>query len=223
MILHLPETMHVTVPETARTLEGFRRWASSEDFPGTGKICYLAGELFIDMNPEKFDSHNQVKDAVNIVVSPLVRELDLGKYSPDGLWITNETADLSTEADATFFSWERLESGEVQLIPSRDGADGIEMRGSPDWVLEIISDSSETKDRVRLLDLYYRANVREYWLIDARDASLQFTVYRRGEEGFLPAAPDGEWIASEVFGRAFRLTRERDRIGGWTYTLDVRS
>ncbi|MBW3596659.1 MAG: hypothetical protein KY475_05225 [Planctomycetes bacterium] len=45
MILHLPETMHVTVPETARTLEGFRQWASSEDFPESGKISYLAGEL----------------------------------------------------------------------------------------------------------------------------------------------------------------------------------
>jgi Uma2 family endonuclease len=219
MILQLPQRLHVTVPETAHTLAGFRQWASSDDFPETGKISYLAGELHIDMSPEMFDSHNQVKDAINGALSPLVRKLDLGKYCPDGLWITNDNADLSTEADATFLSWERLERGQVQLIPRRDSGDGIEMRGSPDWVLEIVSDTSESKDTLRLLDLYYRANVREYWLIDARGDALSLAIYRRGADSFVPVTPTRGWLASEVFPRRFRLTRQRDRIGGWTYTL----
>jgi Uma2 family endonuclease len=221
MILQLPNRLYVTVPENAHTLAGFRQWASSDEFPETGKISYLAGELHIDMSPEMFDSHNQVKDAINGVLSPLVRKLDLGKYCPDGLWITNDDADLSTEADATFLGWERLESGQVQLIPRRDSGDGIEMRGSPDWVLEIVSDTSERKDTRRLLDLYFRANVREYWLIDARGDSLNFAIYRRGVESFVPVAPMRGWLASEVFPRRFRLTRQRDRIGGWTYTLKM--
>jgi Uma2 family endonuclease len=220
MILQL-DVLHVTVPESAHTLGGFRQWAASEDFPDSGKISYLAGELFIDMSPEKFDTHNQVKDAVNNAVSPLVRKLDLGKYCPDGLWITNDQGDLSTEADATFLSWQRLQSGEVQLIPGRRGRGGIEMRGSPDWVLEIVSDTSVEKDTVRLLELYYRAKVREYWLIDARGETLLFNAYRRGRKAFQPIPAVRGWIASEVFPRRFRLTRERDRIGGWTYTLKV--
>jgi Uma2 family endonuclease len=221
MILQRPDGLHVTVPETAHTLAGFREWAASDEFPETGKISYLAGELFIDMSPEMFDSHNQVKDAINGVLSPLVRKLDLGKYCPDGLWITNDDANLSTEADATFLSWERLESGQVQLIPRRDSQDGIEMRGSPDWVLEIVRDTSVRKDTVRLLDLYFRANVREYWLIDARGDSLDLTIYHRGAESFVPGTPFRGWLASEVFSYRFRLTRQRDRIGGWTYTLKL--
>jgi Uma2 family endonuclease len=221
MIRQLPELLHVTVPETARTLAGFRQWASSDDFPESGKISYLAGELFIDMSPETFDTHNQVKDAVNCTLSPLVRKLDLGKYCPDGLWITSDKAKLSTEADATFLSWARLESGEVQLIPRRDGREGIEMRGSPDWVLEIVSDTTVRKDTVRLLELYFRTDVREYWLIDARGDALSFTVYRRGRKEFAPVAPVRGWVASKVFSRSFRLTRARDRVGGWAYTLKV--
>jgi Uma2 family endonuclease len=221
MILQLPPVFHVTVPESAHTLAGFRRWAASEAFPETGKISYLAGDLFIDMSPEKFDTHNQVKAEINGILHRLVKQLDLGKYCPDGLWITNDEAGLSTESDATFLSWARLESGEVRLIPGREDRGGIEMRGSPDWVLEIVSDSSVQKDTVRLLELYYRAKVREYWLIDARGETLQFNAYRRGRKGFEPIVTVRGWMASEVFPRRFRLTRQRDRIGGWSYTLRV--
>jgi Uma2 family endonuclease len=222
MILRFPEVLHVTVPETARTLEGFRQWVASKGFPESARISYLAGELFIDMSPEMFDSHNQVKAEIDGVLQPLVKKYDLGKYCPDGLWITNDDADLSTEADATFLSWERLKSGAMQLIPRGEGRDGIEMRGSPDWVLEIVSNTSERKDAVRLLDLYFRANVREYWLIDARGDSILFTIYHRGEEAFAAVAAVEGWLPSVVFAGQFRLSRERDCIGGWSYTLEMR-
>ena len=126
-----------------------------------------------------------------------MRKLDLGKYCPDGLWITSDKADLSNEPDATFLSWRRFESGEVRLIPGRRGRGGIEMRGSPDWVLEIVSDASVRKDTVLL------------------------SIYRRGRKAFEPTPAVRGWISSEVFLRRFRLIRERDRIGGWTYTLKV--
>jgi hypothetical protein len=41
------------------------------------------------MSPEKFDTHNQVKAEVNGVLQQLMKQLDLGKYCPDGLWITS--------------------------------------------------------------------------------------------------------------------------------------
>src|SRR5688500_16922102 len=99
MILQFRQTLHVTVPKTAGTLAGFRQWAASDEFPESGKISYLAGELFIDLSPETFDSHNQVKAEINGALSGLVRKLDMGKYCPDGLWITNDDSDLSTEPD----------------------------------------------------------------------------------------------------------------------------
>jgi hypothetical protein len=64
--------------------------------------------------------------------------------------------------------------------------------------------------------------VREYWLIDARPDTLQFTLFTRGAAEFAPAPMDAGWVASEVFDREFRLDRQRDRIGGWYYTLHVR-
>jgi Uma2 family endonuclease len=95
------------------------------------------------------------------------------------------------------------------------------MRGSPDWVLEVISDTAVRKDTVRLLELYYLANIREYWLVDARGESLEFVIYRRGRKAFKPVPAARGWLPSEVFSRRFQLTRKPDEFGGWEYTLKV--
>jgi Uma2 family endonuclease len=221
MILHLDSTLHLTVPESARTLDGFRRWATSDEFPESGQIFYLAGELYIDISPEAFYSHNQVKAEITGVLQRLVKQLKIGKVCADRLMVTNDEAKLSTEPDATFLSNARLRRGEVRLIPRPKGREGIEMRGSPDWVLEIVSDTSVRKDTVKLLELYYRANVREYWLVDARGESLEFTIYRRGRSAFEPTATVRGWNPSIVFSRRFQLTRKPDEFGGWEYTLKV--
>ena len=38
--------------------------------------------------------------------------------------------------------------------------------GAPDWIIEIVSFSSVTLDYIRKLDLYERAGVREYWIVN---------------------------------------------------------
>ncbi len=160
MIVHtMYNGLQVTIPANAYSLEGFRAWATSDNFPDAGRITYLNGEVYVDMSPEKFESHNKVKTEVARVLGNLAKELDLGNYCTNGQWITNDHADLSNEPDGTFVSWSKLESGQVRVIPLRASEqDGIELRGTPDWVLEVVSDSSVIKDTQVLLDGYHRAN-----------------------------------------------------------------
>ena len=225
MIVHtMYNGLHVTIPGNAYSLDGFRAWATSENFPQTGRITYLNGEVYVDMSPEKFESHNKVKTEVGRVLGNLVKELDLGNYCADGQWITNDDADLSNEPDGTFVSWSKLESGQVRVVPLRAGEqDGIELRGTPDWVLEVVSDSSLKKDTQVLLDGHHRAGIREYWLVDARGDELDFKIFRFLAEGYEASEGAAGWLPSEVFDREFKLDRHRDRIGGWTYTLHARS
>jgi Uma2 family endonuclease len=219
----LERDMAVSIPPDAHTLPGFRAWVASGVFPQRGCISLIDGTVIVDMSAERAGSHNAVKTEVVRALDSLVRELDLGVFYSDGMWITNDEAGLSNEPDALFASWEGFECGRIELIAgSESDEDGAELRGCPDWVLEIVSPSSVQKDTMLLPAAYYRAGVREYWLIDARGDSLQFTVFARGAEEFLPAPPREGWAASEVFGREFRLDRGRDRIGGWRYTLHVR-
>ena len=223
IVIAANDSIQVDVPESARTLEGFRSWVSSDSFPEHGRITYFRKGIFLDMSPEKANKHNDVKTEIRRALGNFVREHDLGKLRGDGQWITNDQADLSNEADATFISWESMETGRIRLIKSHDDDDGIEMRGSPDWVLEVVSNSSEKKDTVWLPDAYHAAHVKEYWLVDARGDQTQFTMYVWRPDKFEIIQPnDDGWRESEVFGRAVRLDRQRDRMGGWEYTLHVR-
>ena len=91
-------------------------------------------------------------------------------------------------------------------------------------VLEVVSASSVQKDTVTLRELYAKAEVAEYWLIDARDDPPRFDVLRLGDNGYTPTRrQSGGWLRSPVFGRSFRFTRQADPLGHPLYTLDVRA
>jgi Uma2 family endonuclease len=79
-------------------------------------------------------------------------------------------------------------------------------------VLEVLSRSSVRKDRVILRQAYWEAEVREYWLVDARDAPVQFDVLRHTAKGYTASRKADGWIKSAVFGKSFRLTQERTAL-----------
>ena len=92
---------------------------------------------------------------------------------------------------------------------------------APDWVLEIVSESSVRKDTETLRDVYYRAGIREYWIIDARGETIVFQILRWSRADYRATPRRGGWQRSRVFERSFRLERERDDLGLWEYTLHV--
>lgn len=211
------------IPTSALTLAGFRRWVKSTDFPEKGiKATFLGGEVFIDMAPEFFDTHNTIKTEVYGVLGPLVKAANTGRLVSDNMMFTNESAEISTEPDALFFTWEAWQSGRVAMAPSESGKPNFEVVGQPDMVLEVVSDSSVKKDLRDLRTKYHLAGIQEYWTIDARGVDLTFEILRHTNAEYVAVPAADGWVRSAVFGREFRLTRERDRIGLWQYTLHVR-
>jgi len=77
-----------------------------------------------------------------------------------------------------------------------------------------------TKDLRDLREAYHAAQVREYWIIDARGAEIDFRILHWRKSGFAAASSDSGWQKSRVFGRRFRLTRTIDRAGVWKYKLE---
>jgi Uma2 family endonuclease len=215
------DTEILTIPAWIRDLASFRRWAVSEDAPEKCPLFYLAGEVWIDVSKEQIFSHIWLKQKFYQVLGVLSERKKLGKFFPDGLSLTNEEADLSGNPDGTFVSNASFRAERVRLVEVAESGQ-VEMEGSPDMVLEVVSDSSESKDTEILRDLYWKAGIREYWLVDARGDRLAFDIFRRTRRGYLATPKTGGWMKSVVFGQSFRLTRRTDELGHPEFTLRVR-
>lgn len=142
----------------------------------------------------------------------IVNPASLGRYVPDRMLLTNAQANLSTEPDALFFTWETMRAGRLRLV-ERDGQDFMELEGTPDQVLEVVSKTSVRKDTVLLRDLYFKAGIPEYWLVDVRGGALSFEILQWTPEGYAAVPAVNGWLESKVFGKRFSLQKKSDPLG----------
>jgi Uma2 family endonuclease len=212
----------VRIPAWVVDHESFRRWARSSKYPEHGWFSYLDGELWVDVSMEQIFTHNLVKTEFTAVVGGLVRTERLGYFFSDRLLLSHSGAGLTTEPDGAFAAYETLRTERVCLVEGAQ-AGFVELEGSPDMVLEIVSPTSVRKDTQVLRRLYWRAGVVEYWLVDVRGEEPRFWILRRGTRDYIAARPRAGWLKSSVFGRAFRLTRQTDPLGHPQYVLDVKA
>ena len=52
--------------------------------------------------------------------------------------------------------------------------------GAPDLIIEILSPSTSRHDRIVKFNLYLRAGVREYWVVDPEDKAISVHVLDNG-------------------------------------------
>jgi Uma2 family endonuclease len=211
-----------TVPAWVHDLASFSRWCESAEFPETGRISYIQGDVWMDMSMEQLFTHNQVKIVIAAALQAMVRALAIGYLFGDGARFRNGDADLSVEPDAIFASFDAIRSGRAILT---EGAEEgyMYVEGSPEWVLEVVSESSVRKDTVDLPPVYFEAGITEYWLIDARGKTVHFDLLKRGPKGYTATRPQaGGWLKSTVFGKSFRITQAIDPLGHPRFTLEHR-
>jgi Uma2 family endonuclease len=207
------------LPATIFDHAGFRAWARSGAMPEGVRATFADGEVLIDMSLESSESHNKPKAEITRVLVGIAHGEDLGKAYADRMLLSHAGAALSTEPDFLFAGWEAFESGRLRLVEEANRDDDyIELEGTPDLVVEIVSDTSVRKDNVVLRGAYHRAGVPELWLIDAKTA-LSFQILHHAEKDYEPSTPVGSPQVSRVLSRRFELTRTKNRLGRWLYTL----
>lgn len=210
----------IVIPDWVDDLDSFRRWRLSKDAPDKGEIAFLDSYLWVDLTMEEFLTHNQVKAAYDFSIMSVVNPASLGRYVPDRMLLTNTEANLNAEPDGLFFTWESLRSGRLRFV-EREGQGIMELEGTADLVLEIVSKSSVRKDTVLLRDLYFKAGIQEYWLVDVRDGAMLFEILQRSPEGYVPVAAVDGWVASKVLGKKFQLQKKDDPLGHPQFVVAV--
>lgn len=212
------------IPPDAGTLDGFRRWSSSESFPERGRIDFLDGELEVDLSPEDIYMHGGAKTALAAALYERVVRSDRGAVYVDCTRVVSVTARLSVEPDVLAVLWESLDTGRVREVPAASRKEGrfIEFEGAPDLVVEVVSDSSERKDRRRLPPLYALAGVPELWQVDVRGPEVELGIHHLGPGGYEQAPADAAgWCVSRFLGRRCRLLRRAVHGSRFVYELEV--
>lgn len=215
----------VEIPLGIKDLADFRRWAHSKEFPQRGRIDYLAGRIEVDMSPEDLFTHGTLKTEVAGEIRIRVNQLDLGHTLIAETRISSVPADLSAEPDIVVITHQAMDDERVRLVPKASGEPDryVEVEGAPDLIVEIVSDSSAKKDTERSPSAYYRAGVRELWLIDARGEQIFFQIHHRGARSFdaVSVRSDG-FQRSDVLDLSYQLNRHRHERGHWVYQLRSR-
>ncbi len=216
----------VTIPASAATMEGFRRWTRSDGFPDNARIDLVADRIFVDLSMQRHQAHALPKTEIVRVLANLLVETGFGELASDVTRVYLPGGNTSFEPDIVLVSFESIESGRVTETAAKHGTDGVEFVGPPELVVEVVSPSSVGKDTVELPAGCFAGGVGEYWLVDCRDdaaVAVGFAIHRRGETGFEEVERDADgFVASAILSKTYRLTRSRGRLDRWAYRLEER-
>lgn len=69
---------------------------------------------------------------------------------------------------------------DIIVICDPSKLDDIGCKGAPDLIIEILSPSSKRHDMVTKFNLYRRAGVREYWIVDPDGKTVQTYILENG-------------------------------------------
>jgi Uma2 family endonuclease len=138
-------------------------------FPDDGKRHeVIVGDHYVTPAPKT--KHQKVSFNLTVAMGSFVKQRGLGLLlaapcdvilsddnvvQPDLLFISNARASIVTEDN---------------------------IRGAPDLVVEIISETTRKKDEVTKRKLYERFGVQEYWVVDPELETVK--IFRRAQQGY---------------------------------------
>src|SRR4051812_16156417 len=139
------------------------------DAPDDGNVYeVIDGELYV--TPAPAWRHQRALNRLNLPIGTYVYSHGLGEVvtAPTGVVLGIGTG---VQPDLLYISRERL-----HLISER----GVE--GAPDLVVEVLSPSTQARDRGIKMRRYAASGVPHYWLVDLDAPALE--AYRLGEQGY---------------------------------------
>ncbi|HEX5482085.1 MAG TPA: Uma2 family endonuclease [Terriglobia bacterium] len=136
--------------------------------PNDGKRYEIIdGELFVSPAPSR--AHQKVVSKLLYYLLDFVMKHQLGEV-------------YVAPFDVVFSRFDVVEPDVLYVSNARAGIlTSANVQGSPDLVVEVLSDSTEKIDRATKLKLYARFGVREYWIVDPVTCFAE--IYRAVDAG----------------------------------------
>jgi Uma2 family endonuclease len=141
-------------------------------------------------------AHGRAQGKLYAQLDPYDRRAS-GAGKPGGWWLSLEV-DLELGGEGVrpdLVGWRRAR---VPTLPR--AAPGKAIVERPDWVCEVLSPTTASRDLGEKLAIYHRAEVTHYWIVDPLNRTL--TVYRWTGDGYVVALGCGGemTVRAEPFG-----------------------
>jgi Uma2 family endonuclease len=160
-------------------------WADIKDLPEhSGRTEIVEGELI--MSPTPGYPHQRACTLLGRYLSQHIDDRALGSFVSSPIHVIFDEHE-HYEPDLCFIARERTEIIEDTFI-----------KGPPDLIIEVISESDRTHDTVVKFDAYARYGVREYWLVDLRENEISTWYCAAGKYSLIARSHPAERVQSRV-------------------------
>lgn len=157
--------------------EAKRRADFYETMDEQTKVEFINGEIIMH-SPVKIE-HNSATVFISRLLGAYVDEYDLGMIGIEKLLISLTRNDY--EPDICFFTKERADTFEEEQMKFP----------APDFIIEVLSPSTEERDRGIKFEDYEAHGVREYWIVDTKRKTIEQYKRTRGKYVLLQKTAQG--------------------------------
>ena len=133
----------------------------------------IAGEVFL-MAPAPSTGHQRISFEMCRQLGNYLEGKRCQAYSaPFDVRLFEKDGDAPEDVDTVV-------EPDITIVCDPAKLDDLGCKGAPDMVIEILSPSTQRHDRLVKLGLYQRAGVREYWIVNPDDQTVQVMLLDGG-------------------------------------------
>ncbi len=173
------------LPYTEGGIEG--RWLVGEGSaaysPQTIKVTY---EEYLKMTAASENRYEYIDGEMILLASPLYPHQRAVRviFVAFGLWFEDKECEpLDSPFDVTLFRLGNKDKvsvvqPDILVICDQENIDEDgKYNGTPGLVVEVLSESTRTKDLIKKLDLYMESGVQEYWAVNTESAEIYIYAF----------------------------------------------
>lgn len=136
------------------------------------RIEIISGEAYMMATPSRI--HQEIVMELSRQLANFLEGKQCRVYpAPFGVRLFEKDGDMPEDVDT-------LVEPDISVVCDRRKLDKYGCKGAPELVIEVLSPSTQRHDQLVKLNLYQRAGVQEYWIVDPENKTVRVMILDGG-------------------------------------------